>query len=205
MTKPIRLLQVTVFTLSLFLAACGGGRSVSNEGPTEALSEYQIGPGDILQIFVWQNPEVSVTVPVRPDGMVSTPLIEEIEAVGKTPKQLARDMEAELARYIKTPQVNVIVTQFVGVFDKQIRVVGQAAQPRAIPYRQNMTVLDVMIEVGGLSETAAGNRAKIIRELPDGTTEEIKVRINDLLNKGKIEQNVRLRPGDVLMIPESVF
>lgn len=165
-------------------------------------TEYLIGPGDSLNIFVWRNPELSVNVPVRPDGRISTPLVEDMQAVGKTPTQLARDMEAALSAYVKTPQVNIIVTQFVGTFGDQIRVVGQATQPRALSYRRNMTVLDVMIEVGGLAKGAAGNRAKVIRRY-GGQQTEIEVRLEDLLNEGKMSENIEMMPGDVLFIPES--
>ncbi len=191
---------------SVVLAACsGGGTNAAAAKPsTGAQTEYIIGPGDTLQVFVWRNPELSVTVPVKPDGKISTPLVEDMVAVGKTATQLARDMEKVLAEYIRSPSVNVIVTSFVGTFGNQIRVVGKATNPRALAYRENITLLDVMIEVGGLAEFAAGNRAKIVRQV-DGNQTEIKVRLNDLLNKGDISANVPMRPGDVLIIPESRF
>lgn len=172
--------------------------------PPVAPTEYRIGPGDTLDIFVWRNPEISTSVPVRPDGKISMPLVEDMQAVGKTPSQLARDIEVALAEYIKSPRVNVILTEFVGTFGEQIRVVGLAVEPKALPYRQQMTLLDVMIEVGGLAEGAAGNRARVIRR-QDGQQVEIRVRIGDLLNKGKIDENISMRPGDVLVIPESFF
>ena len=178
-------------------------RSTGDSGEIDQ-ANYQIGPGDVLDIFVWRNPEISTQVPVRPDGKISTPLVEDMVAVGKTPSELARDMEQVLAKYIKSPSVNVIVTEFRGTFEKQIRIVGQAANPQSIPYRQGMTVLDVMIEVGGLGEFAAGNKAKLIRTV-DGVTTEYRIRLHDLLNKGEIEHNVEIRPGDVLIIPESFF
>lgn len=189
----------------ILLSACAPASS-TRTSPVANLpqSEYTIGPGDTLQVFVWEHPDVTVTVPVRPDGRISTPLVQDMVAAGKTPTQLSTDIETALSEYIRSPQVNVIVTQFVGAFGTQIRVVGKAALPQAIPYRQSMTLLDVMIEVGGLAEYAAGNRAKIIRR--EGDTEiEIRVRIHDLLNKGKTSANVVMRPGDVLMIPESRF
>ncbi|MEL6870144.1 MAG: XrtA/PEP-CTERM system exopolysaccharide export protein [Pseudomonadota bacterium] len=170
----------------------------------DSLSKYRIGPGDTLEIFVWRNPEISATVPVRPDGKISTPLVEDMVAVGKTPSVLARDIEEVLKTYIKSPSVNVIVTDFRGVFEGQVRVVGQAANPQAIPYREGMTVLDVMIAVGGLGEFAAGNRAKLVRNV-DGQTQEYRLRLNDLLNKGRIDQNTAIRPGDVIIIPEALF
>ena len=172
--------------------------------PSVDANEYRIGPGDVIKVFVWNNPEISSQVPVRPDGKISTPLVEDMVAVGKTSSELARDIELTLSEYIRSPTVNVIVEKFVGTFGDKIRVVGQAANPQAIAYRENMTILDVMIEVGGLGEFASGNRAKIIRK--DGTsTREIKVRLHDLLNKGEIEHNVPVYPGDVVMIPESFF
>ena len=165
---------------------------------------YLIGPGDTLQVFVWGQPDLSVTVPVRPDGRVSTPLIEDIEAVGKTPTQLAREMERVLSEYVRSPEVNVIVQKFVGTFADQVRVLGQAAQPRAVPYRERMTLLDVMIEVGGLTRFAAGNRAKVVRNV-DGRSVEIRVKLDDLLNRGRIKENMEMQPGDVVIIPEAVF
>lgn len=187
--------------MAALLAGCATSEPpVTTASPAPA--QYLIGPGDELDIFVWRNPELSVTVPVRPDGRISTPLVEDMQAVGKTPTQLARDMETALANYVKTPQVNIIVKEFVGTFGEQIRVVGKATQPKALAYRRNMTVLDVMIEVGGLAEGAAGNRAKIIRKA-GGQQSEINIRLSDLLNDGKMTENVEMLPGDVLFIPES--
>ena len=193
------------FTL-LLVAACGGGAAVTQAPPAPPAeqTEYRIGPGDSLQVFVWNHPELSVTVPVRPDGMISTPLIENMSADGKTPSQLARDMEKALAEYVRSPTVNVIVTNFVGTYGDQIRVVGQAQTPQSLPYRANMTVLDVMIAVGGLAEFAAGNRSYIIRRVDDKEM-RIPVRLNALLNHGDTSANVSMRPGDVLIIPESRF
>jgi len=199
-----RLAMGLLVVLGAGLAGCqSSGTSTPAAAATAApQSEYVIGPGDTLQIFVWQHPEVSVTIPVRPDGRISTPLVEDVVAVGKTPTQLARDLEGQIGQYIRTPSVSVIVTSFVGTFSNQVRVVGQAASPQAIPFRQDMTLLDVMIQVGGLSPTAAGNRAKIIRRT-GGQEQEIPVRIQDLLNKGDTTKNVAMEPGDVLIIPES--
>ena len=173
-------------------------------GAAAVAADYTIGPGDMLQVFVWRHTDLSTTVPVRPDGRISTPLVEDMPAAGKTPTQLARDIEGVLQEYIRTPTVNVIVQQFVGTFGEQIRVVGQAANPQALPYRDGMTLLDVMIAVGGLGEFAAGNRAKIIRKV-DGKQTEIRVRVDDLLNDGDVSQNVPVRPGDVVIIPEARF
>lgn len=189
---------------SLALGGCSSPKPVTLPAATPAplADEYIIGPGDTVQVFVWQHPEVSVTIPVRPDGRISTPLVEDLLAVGKTPTNLARDIEVALSEYIRSPKVNVIVSNFIGTFSNQVRVVGQASAPQAIPFRQEMTVLDVMIQVGGLGENAAGNRARIIRREGDQQI-EIPVRLDDLLNKGKIAANVPMRPGDVLIIPES--
>lgn len=166
--------------------------------------EYVIGPLDTLNIFVWRNPEVSLSIPVRPDGRISTPLIEDLPAAGKTPTQLARDIEGQLAKYIQDPVVTVMVTGFQGPFSRQIRVVGEATRPAAIPFRDNMTLLDVMVAVGGITEFAAGNRATIVRVV-DKEQKEFRVRLADLVKDGDITANVRVLPGDVLIIPESWF
>jgi polysaccharide export outer membrane protein len=190
------------------LGACASGGSgasdSSSQPPPVDTSEYVIGPGDSLNVFVWRNQDLTVTVPVRPDGRISTPLVEDLQAAGKTPTQLARDIEAVLAEFIRTPNVTVIVGGFVGTFNEQIRVVGQAVSPQALSYRERMTVLDAMIEVGGLTPSAAGNRAKLVRYV-NGQQREYPVRLHDLLNRGRIDANVPLQPGDVLIIPESVF
>lgn len=167
-------------------------------------AEYLIGPGDTLQVFVWGQPDLSVTVPVRPDGRVTTPLIKDIQAVGKTPTQLSDEMEKILSEFIRNPEVNVIVQGFVGTFGNQIRVLGQASRPRAVPYRDKMTLLDVMVEVGGLTRFAAGNRTRVVR-MVDGESREIRVRLDDLLNRGKIKENIVMAPGDVVIIPEAIF
>ncbi len=166
--------------------------------------EYVIGPGDSLSIFVWRNPEVSQTVNVRPDGKISTPLVEDLVASGKTPTQLARELEEVLSKYIREPLVTIIVSGFVGRYNEQIRVVGEAAQPRALPYKVNMTLLDVMITVGGLTEFAAGNKATITRVV-DGQQTQTIVRLEDLIVDGDISANVAMRPGDILIIPEAWF
>lgn len=165
---------------------------------------YVIGPGDSFQIMVWQNPEVSMSVTVRPDGMITTPLIEDLPAAGKTPTQLARDIEKALADYIRDPIATVIMGGFGGPYSQQIRVVGQAAQPQALQYREHMTVLDVMISVGGLTSFAAGNRANIIRNV-DGDQQVLRVRLDDLINGGNIDANAEVLPGDILVIPETIF
>jgi polysaccharide export outer membrane protein len=166
--------------------------------------QYVIGPGDTIQIFVWRNPELSVTVPVRPDGKISSPLVEDLVAVGRTPSQLARDIETRLAEYVRTPQVNVIITAPANAFN-QVKVIGQVKSPRSLAYRTGMTALDAVLETGGLTEFAAGNRTILVRKDTNGKEERIKLRLNDVVKKGKIAANVELRPGDVLIIPESVF
>jgi polysaccharide export outer membrane protein len=168
---------------------------------TESAGQYIIGPGDTLQVFVWRNPELTTSLPVRPDGKISTPLVEDMVAVGKTPSQLARDIEAVLAEYIRQPQVNIIVSTAVSAYS-QVKVIGQVTTPQAIPYREGMTVLDAVLAVGGLGTYAAGNRAKLLRH-EDGGVREMKVRIMDLVNKGDLTQNLPLRPGDVIVVPES--
>ena len=195
--------------LILLLAGCsgGGGATMTAEESTGEQSDtdnYVIGPGDGLEVFVWGHEDLTATVTVRPDGEISTPLVEDMRAAGKTPTELARAVETVLAEYVRTPTVTIIVQEFVGVYNRQVRVVGQAAEPQALSYRNGMTLLDVMIEVGGLSEFASGNKAKIVRK-QDGEEVTIKVRISDLLNKGRMDQNVRMMPGDVLIIPESIF
>lgn len=166
--------------------------------------DYIIGPGDTIQVFVWRNPELTVGVPVRPDGKISTPLVEDLVAVGKTPTELARDIEERLAEYIRSPQVNVIVTNPVSRFS-EVKVIGQVGTPGSVAYREGMTVLDVILESGGLTPFAAGNRAKIVRKDENGKIHEIKVKLERLVEKGKIEENVEVRPGDMIVVPESFF
>lgn len=169
-----------------------------------ASPEYRIGPGDMLDVFVWRNPELSVSVPVRPDGKISTPLIEDMAATEKTPTQLARDIETALKNYVQQPVVTVMVTSFVGPYSRQIRVIGEATNPQALPYSDNMSLLDVMIGVGGLTKFAAGNRAVVVRKA-DGKSQEFGVRIDRLLKDGDVSANVPMMPGDVLIIPQSFF
>lgn len=164
---------------------------------------YIIGAGDSVNIIVWRNPELSMTVPVRPDGKVSAPLVEEVVAQGKTPVQLARDIERVLATYVRDPIVTVLVGGFVGPYSEQIRVVGAAARPQALPYKTKMTLLDVMIVVGGLTDFAAGNSASILRT-SEGN-KQYSVRIRDLLRGGDVSANVDMKPGDILIIPQSYF
>jgi polysaccharide export outer membrane protein len=198
-----------LFVGAVALTACSSQRTeyeeanavspVNTPGP-----DYLIGPGDNLQIFVWRNPELTSTVPVRPDGRISVPLVEDMPALGKTPTMLARDVEQVLKQYVQEPIVNVIVTGFVGPFGQQIRVVGEAAKPQAISFRANMSLLDVMIDVGGLTRFAAGNRAVIVRKV-DGKDDEQRVRLDDLIRDGDVSANVKMLPGDILIIPQSYF
>lgn len=192
-------------------ASAGGGAQQlppasfvsQQEGPGE---EYVIGPLDDLTVFVWRNPELGAKVQVRPDGRITTPLIADMPAVGKTPKQLADDMKVALSKYIENPLVSVIVNNFSGTFSQQVRIVGATEKPASIPYRANMTLLDAMISVGGLSEYAAGNRARLVRfNRETGKQQEYQVRIGDLLKRGDSKANVMLAPGDVIIIPESMF
>ena len=188
------------------LSSLDGSVTGSSEGeaPDDLGPEYLVGPYDQLHVFVWRAEELSTDVTVRPDGRISTPLVEDMLAAGKTPSELAQDIEAALAEYVKTPEVTVIVDRFSSTVDQQIRVLGEAQQPAALPYQSGMTVLDVMLGVGGLTEFAAGNRAKLIR----GRGEEqrtYRVRLNDLMRQGDVSANVEVRPGDVILIPESRF
>lgn len=165
--------------------------------------DYIIGPGDTLQVFVWRNAELTSTVPVRPDGKISTPLVEDMVAIGKNPSALARDIERVLSEYVKSPQVNVIVTMPSSAYS-QVKIIGQVLRPQSIAYREGMTVLDAVLAVGGLSNFAAGNRARIIRTI-NGKQTEIKLRLSALVNGGDMRSNLPLKAGDVLIIPESRF
>ena len=198
---------------ALLLTACGGsgGRPelppasfvTPKEGPGE---EYVIGPLDQLQVFVWRNPELSAKVQVRPDGRITTPLVTDMPAVGKTPTMLADDLKLALGEYIKDPNVSIIVENFSGTFSQQVRIVGATEKPASIPYRANMTLLDAMISVGGLSEFAAGNRARLVRfDRSTGKQKEFAVKLGKLLKDGDSRANVRLEPGDVIIIPQSMF
>jgi polysaccharide biosynthesis/export protein len=181
------------------------GSVVAQQAPAESKvsNDYMIGPGDTVQIFVWRNPELTQTVPVRPDGKITTPLVQDMIAVGKTPTQLARDIETVLAEYVRSPQVNVIVTQPTSAFS-QVKVIGQVVRPQSIAYRDGLTVLDAVLAVGGLGPFAAGNRAKVVRT-ENGKAQEIKIKLAALVNDGDMRQNIALKPGDVIVIPESRF
>ncbi|HEY5604479.1 MAG TPA: XrtA/PEP-CTERM system exopolysaccharide export protein [Gammaproteobacteria bacterium] len=203
--------RVFVLTLLMVLTGCGSSGDVKTDESTGAgekpfaAQPYLIGPGDRLNVFVWGNTDLSTEVSVRPDGRISTPLVEDVVASGKTPVQLAREMEKQLAQFIKNPVVTVMVQEFVGALTQQIRIVGEAAQPRSIPYRENLTLLDVMIAVGGLTEFASGNNASIVRLTNNKEKQQIRVRLEDLIKYGDITANVDMRPGDILIIPEAWF
>lgn len=169
----------------------------------KATPHYIIGPGDTLSIYVRNNPKLSVTIPVRPDGRISMPLVQDVRAAGRTPSQLADVLTADLSQYVRSPNVTVMVTSFVGAYRDEVRVVGQAVKPEAVAYRDGMTLLDVMIRVGGLTKFAAGNRAEIVRKV-DGKEKTFTVHVADLLN-GNIKDNVPMQPGDILIIPEAYF
>ena len=186
------------------LSACGSAKYPP--APLSASTDdynYIVGPGDSLNIIVWRNPELSLSVPVRPDGKVSTPLVDELVAQGKNSNQIAREVEKQLSKYVRDPVVTVIVTGFVGPYSEQIRVVGEAAKPQFLPYKQKMTLLDVMIAVGGLTDFAAGNRATIVRS-GEGS-KQYSVRLSDLIKRGDVSANVEMKPGDILIIPQSFF
>jgi polysaccharide export outer membrane protein len=187
------------------LAACGHGSEAQVAGPVEPPSEYIIGPGDVLSISVYEAQPLSVSdLPVRPDGRISVPLAPDLIAAGKTPSQLGKDIEEHLKKYVQNPIVTVMVRSFQGPPDRQVKVIGEAVDPQAIPYRQNLTVLDVMIATRGLTKFAAGNSAVIVRRV-DGTEKRIHVHLSDLIKDGDISQNVAMRPGDTLIIPQSWF
>ena len=188
------------------LVGCATGPALS-PAPADASSNidytYVIGAGDSLSIVVWRNPELSMSVPVRPDGKIAAPLVDELMAQGRTSIELARDVEKVLSKYVRDPVVTVLVTGFVGPYSEQIRVVGEAARPQALPYKQKMTILDVMIAVGGLTDFAAGNSATILRTSQGN--KQYTVRLRDLIKRGDMSANVDMRPGDVLIIPQSFF
>jgi polysaccharide biosynthesis/export protein len=195
------------------LAACG---SLGDYPPAPSAVDapdvrYRIGPLDTLNVVVWRNADLSATITVRPDGRISTPLVEDITAAGRTPADLAREIEKALSKFIRDPVVTVVVgagTQgsnpgFQGTFSDQIRIVGEAAKPQAVPYRQDMTVLDVMIQVGGLTDFADGNGAVLVRGSEQG--KQYRLRLKDLLKRGDISANVAIKPGDIIIVPQSWF
>jgi len=202
-----------IMLFGMALAAPAGAQKIRELPPApftplgeKASEDYTIGPLDALTVFVWRNPELGAQVQVRPDGRITLPLINDMVAVGKTPTKLADEIRDALGTYIKDPIVSVIINNFSGTFSQQIRIVGAAERPAAVAYRSDMTLLDAMIQVGGLSEFAAGNKAKLIRADPrTGRQQEFRLRIESLIKRGDIKANVKLQPGDVIIIPESVF
>ncbi len=198
----LRLVAVGVVGLSFF----GCATTEYPPAPQAAASPdylYKIGPGDGVNVVVWRNPELSTSVTVRPDGRITAPLIEDLPALGKDPTTLARDIEKALAKYIRDPVVTVIVAGYIGPYPEQIRVVGEAAKPQSLPYKQGMTMLDLMIVVGGLTDFADGNKATILRTSEGG--KQYSVRLRDLIKRGDISANVEVKPGDILLIPQSWF
>jgi polysaccharide export outer membrane protein len=204
--RSARMLVIAALAASVAaLTGCGatGSHPAAPKSVADTDYKYLIGPLDNVNIIVWRNPELSTSVPVRPDGRISTPLVEDLPAAGRNPSDLSRDLEKALAKYIRDPVVTVIVTGFQGPFSEQVRIVGEAARPQAIPYRQNMTMLDVMIQVGGLTDFADGNGAVLVRGAEGG--KQYSVRLRDLVRRGDISANVPVRPGDVLIVPQSWF
>jgi polysaccharide biosynthesis/export protein len=198
-----RILLALLLAVPVAYAAAPTAAPMTPPIPKPVNDDYVIGPGDSLQIFVWRNPELTVTVPVRPDGKISTPLVENMVAVGKSPSQLARDIEVVLSEFVREPQVNVILGAAVSTFS-QVKVVGEVRTPQAMPFREGLRVLDVVLASGGLTEFAAPNRARIVRQV-NGKNVETKVKLGDLLNDGDLRQNLELKPGDVLIVPQSMF
>jgi polysaccharide export outer membrane protein len=205
---PFELIRAIALVLPLAAVACAEGPGAapvaSAAAAPETVPDYVIGPGDSLSVFVYRSPELSMEVPVRPDGRISLPLVAEISASGLTPVELSRQLEERLKEYVREPNVTVIVRSFVGPTSRQIRIVGEAAQPRSLPFREGMTVLDALIQSGGLTRYAAGNRARLIRR--EGEAQQVlQLRLNDLLRDGDISQDMALRPGDTLVIPQGWF
>jgi polysaccharide export outer membrane protein len=200
-----RMAMLGTLSMVLLLGACQTTPDYP-PAPQQAATpdyNYRIGPLDSINVIVWRNPELSIALPVRPDGKISTPLVDDLVAIGKTPTQLERDIEQALTKFIRDPVVTVIVTQFVGPVSEQIRVTGEATKPQILPYRQNLTLLDVMIAVGGLTDFADGNAATIYRASEGGKI--YAVRLRDLIKRGDISANVDMKPGDILIIPQSWF
>ena len=195
---------VTPTTVAASAPASAPAADTSTVARSDDQYQYIIGPGDTLDIFVWGYDDLTVSVPVRPDGKITTRLIEDMQASGKTPTTLARDIEAKYVTYVKNPTVSVTVDEFVGVPSQQIKVVGGGSQPKTVPYRDKMTVLDVMIEVGGLSKFSSGNKARLVRNV-NGEQKSYRVKLHNLLKGGDISANRPVQPGDIIIIPESWF
>jgi len=205
MRQPTDFVRIVLsIVLAMLLAACSSN-SYPPAPSSAATSDYKylIGPLDVVNIIVWRNPELSMAVPVRPDGRINTPLVEDVPALGKNPAELARELEKALSKFIRDPVVTVIVNNFNGPTTEQIRIIGEAAKPQAVAYRQDMTLLDVMIVVGGLTDFADGNKSVLIRGAENG--KQYSVRLRDLVRRGDISANVDMRPGDILIIPQSWF
>jgi polysaccharide export outer membrane protein len=200
---PMSVLCVVLVSFAMLLTGCSTSYPAAPATASSPDYSYVIGPGDSVNIVVWRNPELSMSVPVRPDGKITTPLVEDLPAIGKSARVLARDIEKALSNYIRDPVVTVVVTSFVGPYSEQIRVVGEAAKPQVLSYRQQMTLLDVMIAVGGMTDFADGNHATILRT-SEGN-KQYSVRLRDLLKRGDVSANVEVKPGDVLVIPQSWF
>jgi len=201
-THVVRILLALITSLALVACSTGSYPPAPQSAATPDY-KYLIGPLDTVNIVVWRNPELSMAVPVRPDGRITTPLVEDVQALGKNPAELARELEKALSKFIRDPVVTVIVNNFNGPSTEQIRIIGEAAKPQAVAYRQYMTLLDVMIEVGGLTDFADGNKAALVRGTEKG--KQYSVRLADLVRRGDISANVDMRPGDVLIIPQSWF
>ena len=195
--------QMAAAATIVLVSLCGFAVAQPAAPPSDT-SKYIIGPGDTLQISVWHNPELSTTAPVRPDGRISTPLVTDVVAAGRTSEELGHDIETRLKKYVSDPLVTVIVSSFVGPYNQQVRIVGEATTPKALPYLAHMTVLDAMISVGGLTPYASGNRAKLVRRV-NGKEVETTLRISDLLKSGDLSANAELQPGDIIIIPQSFF
>jgi polysaccharide biosynthesis/export protein len=196
---------IGVALLATAVALAGCGTTNLPPAPKQAAGSdyrYIIGPLDTVNIVVWRNPELTTSVPVRPDGRITTPLAEDVQAIGRTPSDLARDIEKSLSQFIRDPAVTVVVTGFQGPYDQQVRVIGEAAKPAALPFRTGMTLLDAMIQVGGLTDYANGNGAVLVRA---SEKRQYGVKLRDLIGRGDINANVELLPGDVIIIPQSWF
>ena len=209
MSDAFDMMRKSVWLIAALTVGCAGPQPAiapASEASATAGSSYVIGPGDTLGIFVYRSPDLTVDLPVRPDGMVSMPLVSDIQAAGRTPTELSRDLEGRLRQFVRDPNVTVMVRSFVGPSNRLVRVIGEATEPQAIAFREGMTLLDVMIATKGLTRFAAGNRAMLIRrESPTAEARSIPVRLSDLLRNGDISQDLAIRPGDTILIPQSWF
>ncbi|MBC7908746.1 MAG: polysaccharide biosynthesis/export family protein [Rhodospirillaceae bacterium] len=201
MRKPL-LAALTILSLAACSHRSDGLPPLVGQAKEDSTAAYVIGPGDALQVFIWRNPDLSAQVSVRPDGRITIPLIEDLVVAGKAPTDVAREIEKRLSEFVVEPKATVIMQNFVGPLDRQIRVVGEAAKPQAIPFRQDMTVLDVLIAAGGLTPFAAGNRAVIVRKVEGKGSDSYRIRLNDLIEDGDLSANVQVAPGDILIIPQ---